>query len=105
MKIAATNVFARFINSTAAKMGFQAHAEIVYFSEMGYKMNVNIWGPGWVDYDAKRDKFRVIRVEYPNDFYANPTYLTTPELCNEFRRRGVTDLAGLQDMIQDLIYI
>lgn len=105
MKIAATKVFARFINSTAAKMGFQANAEIVYFSEMGYKMNVNIWGPDWVDYDAKRDKFRAIRVVYPNDYHANPTYLTTPELCKEFRRRGVTDIAALQEMIQDFVSI
>lgn len=105
MKIQASKVFADFINRTAANMGFKARAELVYFTENGYTMNVNIWGPSWSDYDSKTGKYKVIRVEYPAEYYAAPVYLTTGELCAEFRRRNVRDFDGLAEMIRDLLYI
>ena len=105
MKIAATKVFADYINKAANRMGLNIRAELVYFTENGYTMHVNIWGPNWVDYDSKIGKFKAIAVSYPAEYYANINYLTTAGLCAEFRRRGVRDLAGLDNMLYDMIAI
>lgn len=105
MKIAATKVFADYINKAAKKMDLNIHAELVYFTEDGYTMHVNMWGPNWVDYDSKTGKYKAIAVSYPAEYYANINYLTTAGLCAEFRRRGVRDLAGLDAMIYDLLAI
>lgn len=105
MKIAATKVFADFINKTVSKMGFQARAELVKFTERGFTLNVDCWGPDWADMDPKSGLYKAIRVTYPGDFYACPVYLSTRQLCDEFRRRGVRDLEGLADMVRDMCEI
>ena len=105
MKIAATKVFADFINRTAAKMGFQANAELVKLTDREFRVFVDCWGPDWADMDPKSGLNKAIRVTYPGDFYACPVYFSTGQLCAEFRRRGVRDLEGLADMVRDMCEI
>jgi hypothetical protein len=47
----------------------------------------------------------VIEVSYPYDFYATRKFLTTHELTTEFRKRGVKDVAGLKDMLRDMLEV
>ena len=105
MKIAATKVFADFINKTAANMGFQARAELVKLTDRAFTFSVDSWGPDWADWDPKSGLYKAIRVTYPGDFYACPVYLSTRQLCEEFRRRGVRDFDGLALMVRDMCEI
>lgn len=105
MKIAATKVFADFINKTAKVRGFQAHAELVKLSNRQFTMLVDINGPDWADWDPNTNLNKAICIEYPANFYACPVYFSTSQLCAEFRRYGVKDVAGLQDMLEDLLSI
>lgn len=38
-----------------------------------------------IDYSAKTGKFSVLRIKYPDEFYAMPSYLTTADLSWLFR--------------------
>ena len=105
MKIAATKVFADFVNKTAAETGKRFHAYPVKLSEREYNF---LAGDSWdaVYYgDFIGGAFRAICITYPANYYACSRYVSTKELCNEFRRRGVRDVAGLREMIVDLFEI
>lgn len=108
MEIRCTKVFARFINETAKKQGFSACARLVWLPENSYSFItgndiINAVFDG--DYNRDRGAACAICVEYPADFYAVPRYLTTTELLQEFRRRRVSDWAGLVSMVRDLCEI
>lgn len=71
MYIQVSKVFARFINETAKIKGFAARAEVVEVTENFYKWNVDIYGPrDFRDYNGRTNKYKVLAVEYPADYYA-----------------------------------
>lgn len=106
MNIKVSKVFAKFINDTAKEMGFEAHAEVVALRSSAYTFATgnDMWS-GDCDYDWKTDTYRVIEVSYPWDFYATRRFLTTYELVNEFRKRGVKTVDELKAMLRDMLEI
>lgn len=106
MNIKVSKVFAKFINDTAKEMGFEAHAEVVALRSSAYTFATgnDMWY-GDCDYDWKTDTYRVIEVSYPWDFYATRRFLTTYELVNEFRKRGVKTVDELKEMLKDMLEI
>ena len=106
MNIKVSKTFAKFINNTAKEMGFEAHAEVIALRSSAYTFATgnDMWN-GDCDYDWKTDTYRVIEVSYPWDFYATRRFLTTYELVNEFRKRGVKTVAELRDMLRDMLEI
>lgn len=105
MNIQVSKVFARFINTTAKEMGFEAEAEVVELSPTQYQWLVGDTYEGETDYDWKKGKFRAIKVLYPYEFYANPLFLSTARLVCECRRRNVSSMKGLKEMLKDMIEI
>lgn len=107
MKIQVSKIFAKFINETAKKKGFQAAAAVVDLSENQYRYFVgDVWeADQYGDYNYRTGKYKAIIIEYPAAYYASPVYLTTAALNREYRRAGVRDLEGLENMIQDLLEI
>ena len=105
MQIKVSKVFANFINETAQKMGFEASARVVEYTEKQYKVHVNIWGPEWDDYNPKTGKYKAIRISYPGIFCACPMHLTTAELVHEFKKRNIQDFDQLREMVRDLCEI
>ena len=105
MLVKVSKVFAAFMNETAAKMGFKASAEVVYLSERENCRIFGSWADNLGDYDYRTGKYKAIAVTYPAEYYAVPVYFTSNDLNREFQRRGVSDWAGLQEMIRDLCEI
>ena len=106
MNIQVSKVFANFINKTAKEMGFEAHAEVIALRSSAYTFatGTDRWD-GECDYSPKTDTYRVIEVSYPYDFYATRKFLTTSELNQEFRRRGVKTEDELKEMLRDMLEI
>lgn len=109
MKVKVSKVFADFINKTAKELGFKAEASVVTMSERGYRLNVGLDAmldaQDNGDYDWCEDEYKVIRVAYPDEYYAMPQYMTTAFLTKEFRRRGVTTEAELKEMVRSMCEI
>jgi hypothetical protein len=107
MKVQVSKVFAKFINAVSEEFGLQCEAEVVSMPSMQYQWYVGDTydGERGGDFDWTTGKFKVIKVLYPYEFFANPTYLTTIRLNTEARRRGVSDAEGLKEMIRDLVEI
>lgn len=106
MNIQVSKTFANFINKTAKEMGFKAHAEVVTISTGAYSFTTgtDLWDAG-DDYDCATGTCKAIKVSYPDEYYACSRYLTTYGLTNEFRKRGVKDVAGLKTMLRDMIEV
>ena len=106
MYIQVSKVFARFIDETAKLRGFSARATVVEVTENFYKWNVDIFGPrDDRDYNWNTDKYKVIAVEYPGDYYAPVRYLSTNELITEARAAHVRTIEDARDMVQNLLSI
>ena len=105
MQIKVSKVFTNFINETAQKMGFEASAQVVEYTEQQYTNFVNIWGPNWTDYNPATGKFKVIVISYPANFFACSTYITTAELVHEFKKRNIQTFDQLREMVRDLCEI
>lgn len=109
MKVKVSKVFAKFINDTAKELGFKCEASVVTMSERGYRLNVGLDAALDAedngDYDWAEDEYKVIKVLYPEEYYAMPTYLTTASLTKEFRRRKVSTEEELQQMLRDMCEI
>ena len=106
MRIQVSKVFANFINKTAKEMGFEAHAEVIALRSSAYTFATgnDIWH-GECDYDWETGTYRVIEVSYPYNFYATRKFLTTHELTTEFKRNDVKDVAGLKEMLRNMLEI
>lgn len=106
MRIQVSKVFANFINKTAKEMGFEAHAEVIALRSSAYTFATgNDRWHGECDYDWETGTYRVIEVSYPYNFYATRKFLTTHELTTEFNRNGVKDIAGLKEMLRNMLEI
>lgn len=57
------------------------------------------------DYDFNAGKYKVLKVVYPDSFYAIPRYITTKELNDEFRKRGIKTANELVNMLNEMIQI
>ena len=106
MNIQVSKVFAKFINTTAKELGFEAHAEVIALRSSAYTFTTGTdrWD-GECDYDWEHDTYRVIEISYPYDFYATRKFLTTKELVSEFRERGVETAEELKEMLKDMLEI
>lgn len=104
MRIQASKVFADFINKTARKHGARFEAEYFTVSEREF---YNLFNYSAFDRYDMRTKGRaaVICVTYPANYYAVPVYVNTAALNQEYKRRGVIDLPGLESMILELFSI
>lgn len=101
MKIKVSKVFADFINENCRNMS----ARIIKLSQSNYAWTVGDPWENAADYDYNTGHFKAIEITYPANCYAVPQYLTTGVLCKEFRRRNVRDIAGLVDMLHDMLDI
>jgi hypothetical protein len=106
MNIKVSKVFAKFINTTAKEMGFEAHAEVIALRSSAYTFatGTDRWD-GECDYDWEHDTYRVIEVSYPYEYYATRRFLTTHELVKEFRKRGVSTADELKKMLRDMLEV
>lgn len=107
MQIRVTKTFANFINHTAKRLNFKAHAELVTMDMDKYRVFVGepVDAMFSGDYDSSIGVFKAIRVSYPFEYYACDRYLTTNELVHEFHRYGVVDCTDLMNMIKDMLEI
>lgn len=108
MKIKVSKVFADFINQTAKELNFKVSAKVVELSENVYRFHVdsNIFNAyDNNDYNINNGKIKAIMLVYPENYFSAPNYLTTYQLTKEFKRRNVSDVAGLKNMIREMCEI
>lgn len=109
MKIKVSKAMANFINKSSKVWGFKGVASVVEMTERGYALNLGscaVWDAEMTgDYDYNTGMFKAIKILYPEEYYACPKYISTQNLTDELRRRGVKDEEGLAKMIRDMIEI
>lgn len=113
MKIQVSKTMAAFINKMAKAGELHIdHAEMKWFSERGYTLNLGTMAlldaeeyNDW-DFDDEGDyKYKCIMVCYPYNYYAMPRYITTAELTKEAKRRNVKTEQELKEMLKEMIEI
>ena len=105
MIIKVSKVFAKFINETANKEGFKANAIYSELSPLAYSHYVGDRLINIADYNSKTGKYKVIRVEYPAEYYCSPVFLTTVHLNREFNRNAVETVDDLRNMLRDMLEV
>lgn len=105
MKLAATKVFASYINKVAKKKNIKAKAvfQKVGFHELNQDAVFDADNYGDVDYS--NNTVKVIKILYPDEYYACPQIITTSSINNEAKRRKVKTPEALEELIADLIEI
>lgn len=80
-------------------------AQIVEYTpqEYQFKVSLDLWH-NESDYDPSTGKFKAIKITYPAEFYAMPTYLTTRIMVKEIKRHAQT-FDGLKECLKQLITI
>jgi hypothetical protein len=101
MLIQVSKVFAKFINETANERNVKFCAEVVEISPDRYGFIVGDIAEAEQDYNPRTGKIKVMRVNYPVEYYCNPVFVSTADLVRNFRRFGVQDLNSLKDMLCD----
>lgn len=104
MYIQVSKVFAKFMNETAKERNIRFTASVVNLTESQYRTLVDDPWENLSDYISS-DELKVIRVEYPYEYYCSPRYISSCDLYREFRRNGVTTSEGLKDMICEMCEI
>lgn len=104
MNIQVSKRFATFINQTAKERKAQFSAHVVELSENQYRAHVGDPWDNVADYIGS-DTLKAICIEYPCEYYCSPRYVSTDDLCREFRRQRVATFDGLKDMICDMFAI
>lgn len=109
MKVKVSKKFATFMNNTFMKFNLPYHADFVTMSQTKYSWCVDsdlCENSQDMDFDDDGNNiFKVIRVRYPEEYYATPMYLTTKRLNEEFRRNGVKTVEQLELLIKDMVEI
>ena len=104
MYLQVSKVFAKFMNQTAKERNIQFTASVVNLTESQYRTLVGDPWDNLSDY-ISNDELKVIRIEYPYEYYCGPRYVSSCDLYREYRRFGVTTSEGLKDMICDMLAI
>lgn len=97
------------MNKTFKKFYLPYRAEVETMSPVKYKWEVDtdLWGNEEdMDFDEEGNNvFKVIKVIYPESYYACPQYLTSKTLKEECKRNGVFTLEQLELLIRDMVEI
>ena len=87
MKLKATKVLAKLLNEKIKDY----EISLVKFSKNAFEWYVDMDSyKHTIDFDWKTDKFSVICVSYPCEYYANDKYITTKNLCEIFKNSNKT---------------
>lgn len=108
MKVRVTKKFADFINKMA-KAG-ELHidcAELKMLTAREYNIHVGETEDAeyYGDYVPEEDRYKVIQITYPPEYYAMPIYITSQELIITARRFDVKTFEALKSMLKQIIEI
>lgn len=80
MKPKVSKTMAKYINSFVKKNKLAENAEFAYVGPADYPGGTFFNPDAEDDYDCVRDKYQVIRINYPSEHYACPCVISTPML-------------------------
>lgn len=87
MKLKATKVLAKLLNEKIKDY----EISLVKFSEREFKWNVDIDSYNHeIDFDYRTNKYNVLCIYYPQNYYACNKYVTTKELYNIYNKSDKT---------------
>lgn len=84
MKIEVTKKMVNVLNKAAKESGAEMKFIFETMTERAYSIYVNALASGR-DYDYEKGVFKVIKVLYPDEYYAMPNYLATEDLEKLYR--------------------
>lgn len=93
MKLKVTQKMTNELNKSFKTIDKVSKYKLVYekMSDQAYKLNVDMYARSMdADYDVLKGKWCTIKVLYPDEYYAMPTYLTTSLLESLFRKSDGT---------------
>ena len=99
MKVKVSNPMVKFLNTHIDGMKFSLEK----MTEAAYRMQVDI--DTYIheaDYSIRTGMFSVIKIIYPDDFYAMPGYLTTKDLNRIFTRSDHTAEGFIKAVLSDI---
>ena len=105
MQIKVSKVFANFINKVAKENSVKFNAKVVTIPEKYARYYIGSNVDYYNDFDFANLAYKVIKIEYPPEYYANPIYLTTVQLNQDFNRYNVKTVDDLKLMILDICEI
>lgn len=98
MKVKATNIMAK----TLQKYFKDYKITLQKYNERAYTMLVDCPFSHEEDYDYKTSKFNVIKITYPDNYYACSRYLTTRTLTRLFENSNRTFESFLQQIKNEI---
>lgn len=104
MSIRVTGVFSNYLNKVLPD-GYSAKVvrldcnEVKWLLGYDYPYLMEDYG----DYDYNSGDYKVIKVTYPEDYYATPRYLSSYDIANMFK--GVSTREDLDSAISDNLLI
>ncbi|MBO5948922.1 hypothetical protein J6Q66_08825 [bacterium] len=101
MKVKATKTFAKFLNDNIKGVEIKKIELTERF--FGACVDFDTFDHE-IDFDYKTNRFNVIVVNYPSNFYAVPTYLTTKDLTKLYNKSNGTT-TDLIEKIKEYIEI
>lgn len=102
MIVAVTKKMADAIDKRVRKMGYRAVVETMTPNEFSIKVG-NVFRHD-DDYNVASGMMQVIKIVYPDNYYAVPRYLTTMELRNVYRNSNGT-YEGFMEELAELVEI
>lgn len=101
MKIKATKTMALALNKAMKNSNYKVSLE--KFTERQFALYVDIdTYKHDIDYNIEDCTFNVLKVEYPQDYYACNRYLTTRDLVNIYKHSDKTYDGFMQQVIESI---
>ena len=101
MKIKATKTLASVLNKNIKE--YQINLVKLNDKQFSYYVDIDIYNHD-IDYDYTTNKFNVIEIIYPFEYYANNRYITTKELTKIFNKSDKT-LNGFIDAFKSYVEV
>lgn len=99
MKIKVSKVFASYMKKQLPKDYNITVIEVTDDTAIALLGRDRFWNTQSQDFNDNTRLTKVIKITYPDEYYAMPNYICTDELSEMFKRDGVTDIDSLNKMI------
>lgn len=104
MKLATTQTMARYLAKNTKHGGYEIKQEKLPVDAFRLRVSYDVWANDG-DFDFSTNKFSVIKIVYPQEYFAEPKYLTTNDLCRIYKNAKERTAAGFVEAFDDFIEV
>ena len=104
MKLATTQTMARYLARNTKHGGYEIKQEKLPVDAFRLRVSCDLWANDG-DFDFCTNKFAVIKIVYPQEYFAEPRYLTTNDLRKIYKNAKAKTAAGFVEAFDEFIEI